>query len=249
MMTLTAGACLSGLAAGCDRSEPAEIRVLAAASLHDVVREIAAEFNAEHGVAVRVQSAASSVLARQIRARARCDVFISADAETITPLVVDGLIDAASLAVVARNRLVLAAPPGNPANLRSLDDLRAPAARRIALCGPAAPLGRYARHVLHESGLDELLATAVIVDDARAALAALEHGAADAALLYASDARPERVFVIEQLPDSLQLAIEYHVGRTPEALPTAERFLAYLVQPQAQAALARAGFMPVHANP
>lgn len=249
MTTAAGAACLSGVAAGCDCPETAEIRVLAAASLHDVVREIAAEFSAEHGGHVRVQSAASSVLARQIRARARCDVFISADAETMAPLVVDGLIDAASLALVARNRLVLAAPPGNPAGLRSLDDLRAPAARRVALCGEAVPLGRYARAVLRTTGNEKLLATAVIVDDARAALAALEHGAVDAAFLYASDARPERVFVVAELHDSQQPAIEYHAGCTPDAGPVAERFLAYLLQPRAQAALARAGLTPGDAAP
>lgn len=63
------------------------------------------------------------------------------------------------------------------------------AARRLALADPAhVPAGRYARRALEATGLWARLAPRVIpTADVRAALAAVETGAADAAVVYASD--------------------------------------------------------------
>src|SRR5689334_10623603 len=59
----------------------AEILVFAAASLTNVLGELSTAWTTSSGVAVKNSFAASSVLARQIEAGSRTDVFVSADQE------------------------------------------------------------------------------------------------------------------------------------------------------------------------
>jgi molybdate transport system substrate-binding protein len=60
----------------------------------------------------------------------------------------------------------------------------------LALAAPPVPAGRYAREYLSRVGLlDELEPRIVNADNVRAALAMVESGAADCALVYLSDAR------------------------------------------------------------
>ena len=74
---------------------------------------------------------------------------------------------------------------------------------RLALADPShVPAGRYARRALESAGLwAGVEPRVVVVGDVRAALAAVEVGAADRAVVYASDARrSDRVAVVWRLP-------------------------------------------------
>jgi molybdate transport system substrate-binding protein len=63
-----------------DEKKP-ELLVFAAASLTSVLGELSTAWEASSGVHVKTSYAASSVLARQIEAGGKADVFISADQE------------------------------------------------------------------------------------------------------------------------------------------------------------------------
>nr|WP_256199256.1 molybdate ABC transporter substrate-binding protein [Verrucomicrobium spinosum] len=63
-----------------------ELRVSAAASLADVLKEIHTGFEKTHGIKVELNLGASSALVRQIEAGAPADVFISADASKMDQL-------------------------------------------------------------------------------------------------------------------------------------------------------------------
>ena len=183
-----------------------ELRVGAAASLRETVEAGSRQFEAARGdVRVRVSFGASSALAAQIRAGAPLDVLLSADLEIAQALAEAGLADPPR--VLARNRLAVVASPdarlGGPDDLLNL--------RRIAVPEHAVPVGRYARQWLAARGLlDALRPRLVSTEHARATLAAADHGAVDAAIVYVTDARlARRVRPAFEIPPAEQPEILY----------------------------------------
>lgn len=163
-----------------------EIRVAAAASLTEAVTEIAAAYGKESGSKATPVFAASNVLARQIEEGAPIDVFISADQANMDKVAKANLVrDAAPLLT---NSLVVVVPDDSPAKIGSAADLDG--LKRIAIGDPAAvPAGVYAKAWLSKAGLwEKLQPKTVPSENVRAALAAVESGNVDAAIVYKTDA-------------------------------------------------------------
>ena len=221
----------AALLAGCAAPEPGPV-VFAAASTGDVVRAAAPA-----GAVVSV--AASSVLARQIARGAPAAVFVSADPEWVDWLAGQGL-EALDRRVVAEGQLVVVGARGTrraPSLEAALDGVG-----RVALADPAhVPAGRYARRALERAGLwGDVEARVVGAGDVRAALAAVETGAADRAVVYATDARASaRVAVVAVIPPDPGDPI-----RTEAALLTPEGRGAFEALVEARGSWADAGFLP-----
>lgn len=179
----------AALAAGCgsqdaDGDGPSgRLTVFAAASLTDVFTELGDQLEDDHpGLEVRFNFAGSSALAAQITQGAPVDVFASADEERVQLVVDAGLAEQPE--VFAANVLQIAVPPGNPGGVTGLADL-ARGELAIALCAPEVPCGSAAEQVLDAAGV--VAAPDTLEEDVRAALAKVELGEVDAALVYASD--------------------------------------------------------------
>ena len=87
------------------------------------MEQLAADLEAEHdGVEVRLSFAGSSELASQVLQGAPADVLVTADEPTMHRVVDAGLADGAP-ELVATNRMTIATPPGNPAEVETVDDL------------------------------------------------------------------------------------------------------------------------------
>ena len=146
----------------------------AAASLADVMTQVARAYESRSGVRVTVNTAASNTLARQI---------ISADEsqmESIRAEVVPGTrVDLLS------NQLAIAVAADRPLMLRTARDLTDPTIKRIAMGDPAAvPAGVYAKAFLEQLGIwNQISARLVPSASVRVALAAVENGAADVAIV------------------------------------------------------------------
>jgi molybdate transport system substrate-binding protein len=166
------------------------ITVSAAVSLTDALSAVAEAYS-RTGATVRFNFAASNVLARQIVSGAPVDVFISADAAQMDVVAAAGLVSAGSRVDVLRNQLAVAVPSDRPRTLRAIAEIAAPAFKRIAIGDPAAvPVGAYARQYLEQEGLWTAIQPRLVpTGSARAALAAVESGAADAAIVYRTDIR------------------------------------------------------------
>ena len=190
-MTRAAVAALAVLAACADAPGPV---VFAAASTADVVRTAAPD--------AVVSVAASSVLARQIAAGAPAAVFVTAD-----PAWADWLADRAEVVErrpVASGRLVVVGPPSAP----DAQTLAGALAGRVAVADPAhVPAGRYARRAVPDALWRSV--DLVVTGDVRAALAAVETGAADRAVVYASDAAAtDRARIVWAVPDTVAVRFE-----------------------------------------
>ena len=227
------------------------ITVFAAASLNDVLTELAKEFTADTGVHVVSSFAASSALARQIDAGAPADLFFSADADWMDYLETRNEIRKSSRHDVVGTRLVLIAPHDSDIKLSIAPNFPLAAALgggRLATGDPdSVPVGRYARSALTALGVWSSVADRLIrADNVRVALAFVSRGEAPLGIVYETDARIDPgVRIVAVFPDASHAPIVYPIALTKAAQPAAERFLDFLRSPRAAAIFARYGFVPL----
>jgi len=255
-LSLGAAGCAFAASAPTDESEP--LTVFAAASLADVFAQVDAGFvEANPGAATVFNFAASDQLAQQILAGAPADVFASANS-TQMQVVVDGsMADEAQTRVFARNRLVIAVPPDNPAGIAGLADLANPGVR-LVLAAAEVPAGRYALEILDRASADPAYGPgfpeAVLAnvrsyeENVRAVLAKVVLAEADAGIVYLTDARSSGDDVVAiEIPPDFNVVAEYFIAPLSGAVhpDRARAFLDYLLSSEGQSILAGAGFEPV----
>jgi molybdate transport system substrate-binding protein len=117
---------------------------------------------------------------------------------------------------------------------------------RLALAGPAVPAGRYARDYLTRANvLDALRPHIVDAEHVRAALAMVESGAADCAMVYLSDARAAtRATLLWTATASSNPDIAYAgAAFSRSTSPWADAFLEWLSIEDFQAAAESRGFL------
>lgn len=214
------------------------ILVSAAISLTDALQEVHAAYAAAGGGDVRFNFAGSNVLARQIVNGAPADVFISADEAQMNYAQERGAIDGSSRFDLLANRLAVVTRRDNAGSVPDAAALTQ--VRRIAIGDPAAvPAGAYARQFLERAGLwDRVQSRLIPLGNVRAALAAVESGGADAAIVYESDAaastRVALAFVVSG-PAAPRIvypaAVVTRSGKRQEAV----KFLRFLRGPEALA--------------
>ena len=227
---------------------PKPITVSAAVSLTDALTAVAEQYGREGRGGVRFNFAASNVLARQIAAGAPVDLFISADEaqmDAVAALMLEG-----SRVDLLRNQLAIVVPNDRPRTMTSPRELAGPAFRRIAIGDPAAvPAGVYAKAWLEKEGLwQELGPRMVPAGSVRAALTAVESGAADAGIVYRTDARVAlKATVAYVVPANRGPRIVYPAAivREAAAREEARRFLDYLRGAAAAQVFERFGFSVV----
>jgi molybdate transport system substrate-binding protein len=135
-----------------------EITVAAAADLSVALKEIAASYEKQTGVQVKLSFAASGALTQQIQNGAPFDVFFSADMDYPRQLIVAGDADGASLYRYAVGTLVLWAPSASPLDPehQGIKVLSDPSVKKIAIANPEhAPYGRAAVAALKHFGIYE----------------------------------------------------------------------------------------------
>ncbi len=226
---------------------PPELQVYAAASLRDVLQELAPAIERATGTHLVLNLGASNDLARQILAANKADLFFSADEGWMDRVAEAGLVDTGSRRSPLANRLVVVVPADSPLQIAAAKDLASPAIRRLALANPeAVPAGRYARAWLESQGQWTALAERVIPAlDVRAALAAVESGAVEAGVVYRTDAAlSHRVRVAFAVPEGEGPRITYALAalRPRPNLESARVVVAWLCGSEATAAFARFGF-------
>lgn len=244
-LTVTTALAVGGTAhAGLGR--PAPIVVSVAASLADVMSELARRHEQATGQPVRLNVAGSNFIARQIVEGARVDVFVSADGLQMDVAEKAGRLVPGTRVPLLTNQLVVVGRPGGALQVNGAAALATPTVGRVALGNPdSVPAGVYARQWLERQGVwGEVAAKVVPVMTVRAALAAARAGRVDAAIVYATDAAaPPPVPVLYRVPAADAPAIVYPaaVVRGPNEA-AARAFVTYLQSTAAAAVFRAAGF-------
>jgi len=235
------------VAGAVEAAEPV-LRVAAATSLADALKEIGAAFHETTGVTVELNLGASNTLVRQLVAGAPADVFFSADSAKMDELAARGMIEPGTRKDQLSNTLVVVVPVDSELEIREVEDLAGAGVARWVTGDPkAVPVGVYAKQLLEKRGVwDRVAPTLVAVESARAALAAVASGNIEAGIVYTTDARlSKKVRVALEIPAAAGPKIVYPMAALKEAADPAlaRRFLDHLDTAGSRLVFEKFGFM------
>jgi molybdate transport system substrate-binding protein len=224
------------------------LKIAAAADLQPVLPALIEEFAQQSHQKVEASYASSATLATQILNGGPFGLFLSADLSFPQKVAAAGLADRPTPVAYARGTLVLWARNDSPVQPLSIDSLRSPALRTIAVANAEhAPYGRAAQAALDKLGLaDALKSKLVVAENIAQAAQYADSGNADAGLISLTSALTPRLsadgkYVVmpqDSYPPLLQGAVVIKQGPAVEA---ARQFLAFLLSPPIQRQLAERG--------
>ncbi|HEV2134720.1 MAG TPA: molybdate ABC transporter substrate-binding protein [Terracidiphilus sp.] len=246
---LVAAACVPLLQA------QATVRVAAAADLEPVLPPIFSEFQRQTGIRAVVTYKSSAVLATQILNGAPFDLFLSADVGYPQKLVAAGMADSAAPIVYAKGTLVLWTRNDSHLPPPSIDLLRNPALKTLAIADPRqAPYGRAAIAVLKSLGVYQSLEPHVVTaENISQAAQFVESGNAQAGLISLTSVLTPALSSIGSyfvIPRHLYPAIQQGavVMKNSAQRAAAHKLLDYLLSSSVQKELAKRGLTPASSH-
>ena len=203
------------------------LTVFAASSLTDALKEIGAQFEAQHpGVKVDFNFAGSQLLRQQLEQGAQADVFASANTKEMDAAIKSGLVAANAPQVFVKNRLTVIVPQDNRAGVTTLVDLAKPGLK-IVLAAPNVPVGGYALNTLDKMNLaygaafsPTVLSNVVSYEDnVKQVVAKVQLGEADAGIVYTSDVTPATADQLNtiDIPDAFNVVATYPIAQLKAA--------------------------------
>ena len=203
--------------------EETEIQVFIAASLKNVMDELAAQYNEEHpNVKITYNADSSGTLLTQIEEGYECDIFFSAAQKQMNQLDKDAdpEVNTEGLDYVLEgtrinlleNKVVLAVPDGNPKGIESFADLGTDKLSLLALGNEDVPVGQYSEEILTNLGiLDQLEQENKITygSNVKEVTTQVSEAAADAGIIYATDAYSAGLPVVAQADDTMCKQVIY----------------------------------------
>jgi molybdate transport system substrate-binding protein len=221
------------------------IVVFAATSTTSAIDEIKRQFAKQTGIDVQTSYAASAPLANQIVNGADAGIFISADTKWADYLAEKKLV--AQTRDALGNRLVIVVPNDWKPEIKKPEDLMLKSIEHIAIGEPdSVPAGKYAKQALVKLELWEKMKDKMVpAQDVRQALTFVETGAAEAGIVYATDAAvSKKVKVAVEIPEKLTGPIRYPIVLLAhgKGKSEAELFFRYLNSPEAVEIFKKYGF-------
>ena len=260
----------------CGGSKDNEIVVFAAASLQETLTEIGERYQKERSNVTLVFSFDSSgTLKTQIEEGAACDLFLSAgrkqmdelDAAVAPAVNADAPEESGDAGLdfvlsdtrtdLLENKVVLAVPEGNPADIHSFDELKAALEAGdilLAIGNEDVPVGQYTRKIFAWYGLDEAALSAAGVltygSNVKEVTTQVSEGVVDAGIIYATDAFSAGLTVADAATAGMcgQVIYPAAVITSGENQDGARDFLAYLRTQAASEIFESVGFTPLSAS-
>ncbi len=257
LVALAAGVLLTACGGSTDDSPRGGITVFAAASLSDVLDELASGFAVDDGrVDVAFNFAGTPTLRVQLEQGARADVFATANPEQMRLAQANGVVEAEAV-VFARSSLVVITPQDNPGGIETLADLRREGLK-LVVANPNVPAGAYAGQMLSRleagAGFGPGFAEAVLDNvvslesSVKQVLLKVALGEADAGVVYGTDVVSEAGADLRviQVPAEFNVVVEYVVAVVRDARQPglAQAFIDYLLSERGQEQLRLHGFLP-----
>lgn len=242
---------VSIIVVGCNpnqKSKDSKIIVYCAASLNNVVAEIADNFEAEKRVDVKLNFASSGTLARQIEHGASPSLFISANKKWVTYLNEKGKTLPKYEKLIAANSLVVVAPINSKIDSFSFDngvDLSRMFKGRLAVGDPKhVPAGEYAMQSINKMNLANELGNRLLpAKDVRSALMVVELAEVEMGIVYKTDAiESKKVKILANIPDDWHDPISYYLSVLNDNDEKARLFYAYLSSETAKKIWLKNGF-------
>lgn len=246
-----------------ENAEAAEatLNVFAAASMTETLTEIQEMYKeVAPNVTLVFNFDSSGTLKTQIQEGADCDVFISAAQKQMNQLDKDAdpEVNTEGLDYVLEgtcinlleNKVVLAVPDGNPKGIESFADLGTDKLSLLALGNEDVPVGQYSEEILTNLGiLDQLEQENKITygSNVKEVTTQVSEAAADAGIIYATDAYSAGLSVVAQADDTMCKQVIYPAAvlNISENQDVAEAFLDYLKTDDCMKVFEEVGFTAV----
>ncbi len=246
-----------------ENAEAAEVtlNVFAAASMTETLTEIQEMYKeVAPNVTLVFNFDSSGTLKTQIQEGADCDVFISAAQKQMNQLDKDAdpEVNTEGLDYVLEgtrinlleNKVVLAVPDGNPKGIESFADLGTDKLSLLALGNEDVPVGQYSEEILTNLGiLDQLEQENKITygSNVKEVTTQVSEAAADAGIIYATDAYSAGLPVVAQADDTMRKQVIYPAAvlNISENQDAAEAFLDYLKTDDCMKVFEEVGFTAV----
>lgn len=228
----------------------AKVTVFAAASMTNVLQQIAEQYKQDNPREEIVFSfASSSTLAKQIEHGAEADIFVSADLKWIDYLAEKKAIESGSKTILAGNRLVMIAARNSKVEQIDLSNLQWHQLldnNYLAMGDPNhVPAGIYAKTAFNSLGQWENIQSKVAAaNNVRAALLLVERGETPLGVVYSTDAKvSKKVKIVAAFPENTHAPIEYPMAIIQERqTPAVQRFFDYLQSDKTKRQLVENGF-------
>lgn len=228
--------------------ESVQLTVFAAASLTETLNEIAEQYKT---VAPNVELVfnfdSSGTLKTQIEEGADCDLFLSAAQKQMNALQDEDLINTDTRVDLLENKVVLAIPEGNPADIQSFEDIGTDRCKRIALGNEDVPVGSYSVEILTNLGiLNELESGNKITygSNVKEVTTQVSEASVDAGVVYCTDAYSAGLPPVDEATKEMCGQVIYPAAVMKNALhaEAAKEFLAYLRTDKAATVFESVGF-------
>lgn len=227
-----------------------EIKIAAASDLTFAFKDVAARFQNQTGVAVKLTYGSSGNFFAQIQNGAPFDLFFSADVGYPEKLEAAGLTEPGTMYEYASGKLVMWVPNASKLDLsRGLAALLDPGVGKIAIANPQhAPYGTAAVAAMRHAGIyDQVQSKLVLGENISQTAQFVQSGNADVGLLALSlavaPAMKDSGRYVEipaaDYPPLVQAAVILRSSRNQEL---ANQFLKFLKEPETVALMERYGF-------
>lgn len=221
-----------------------ELIVFAAASMTETLEEIAKAYQmVVPNVTLVYTFDSSGTLKTQIQEGADCDIFISAAQKQMDQLDktadsyvntegLDYILDGSRFNLV-ENKVVLAVPEGNPADITSYEDLKTDKLNLICLGNSDVPVGAYSEEVLNYLGIRERLEKAAKISYAsnvKEVTTQIAEHSVDCGIIYATDAISAGLAVVDEADAAMCRRVIYPAAvlKKSKNAKAAQAFLLYL---------------------
>lgn len=246
---IMAGLLIISILSGCTKnSEQVELLVSAAASMTDVLGELAESYKSKvPDVKLNFTFGSSGALQTQIEEGAPVDIFMSAAEKQMTALEEKDLLVEGTKKTLLLNKVVLVAPIDSDIELRAFEDLATDKVRKIGLGeSSGVPVGEYSQEIFTNLNLlDKIKDKSVYGSDVRTVLTWVESGEVECGVVYATDAASsDKVRVITQAPVGSHKEVTYPVAviKDSKNIEAAKAFLDYLSTDEAAKIFEKYGF-------
>lgn len=211
----------------CGKKEKEEIKIMAAASLTELMEEIKTEYEKENNIKLSINLAGSQTLAFQIEQGMEADIFLSANKKYMDLLEGKKLIVKSEK--FAGNKLVLAVNK-EKLEINDFDDIFKTEKLKVSLADKAVPVGNYTEKMLEklkndtkygEDKVNIFLSKLISKElSVKAVVAKIELGEADCGIVYSTDVNKNNEAKIKkiEIADEYNTMASYYMGITDKSI-------------------------------